>query len=351
MRRESVSPAPSTAARPEPERAAVRAPGPPSAARRVLALQRDAGNRAVSRALQPAPAGPVVVQRDDPKDPADLTGTVFEKFDVELKKKLADRSVFTWTHPTLAETLKEMSNANVTILARIGAMITTTAPFLWPFVRTIAGGGWITDNFGLPIGWTDAAAVEKALVARDDFCKDNPLTAKWYHSTTSAYRQIPPGPGAPSMHVVTAGRTEVHIDVHQPVEGKEKSWPWAGQCDYNLDAWSDHKKDVGGAGGARGTAVGRYGVAKGWVGQLRRSPYYEKAADESRLADADASLVAIEMVVQKYAALGSMVGSEWEGDQQMLKDAPTMGKLQKAEGLLQQVDLDQDGRKPDTPLP
>jgi len=58
------------------------------------------------------------------------------------------------------------------------------------------------------------------------------------------------------MHVITAGTTEVHIDVHQPVESKEESWPW--------------------------------------------------------------------MTVQKYAALGGMVGNQWEGDQQMLKDTPTM---------------------------
>lgn len=203
------------------------------------------------------------------------------------------------------------------------------------------------------IGWTDAGAVEAALVASPGFCKDNPVTAKYYHGTTSAYRQIPGSRGAPSMHVITAGTTEVHIDAHQPVEGKEDSWPWAGQCDYDWGAWRSHAGDVtgGGTGGARGTAVGRYAVAKGSINQARGSVHFDRQSDEPQLAEAEQNLVAIEMVVQKYAALGAMVGNEWEGDQQMQKDAPTMAKLERAEDLIRQVDLAQAGRGPEmTPV-
>jgi hypothetical protein len=291
------------------------------------------------------------VQRDDPKDPADLTGTPFAKLDSQLQGKLKDKSVFAWTKPTLAETLNDMSNGSLTTLARIGAMITATAGFLWPFVAKLGGGGWITDNFGMRVEWTDGAAVGQALVARDDFCRDNPVTARHYHGTTSAYRQLPPGPGAPSMHVVTAGTTEVHIDVHQPVEGKEKSWPWAGQCNYDLSAWWDHATDVtsDAGSGARGTTVGRYAVAKGSINGARSRAYYEKQTDEPPLAEAEQNLTAIEMIVQKYAAMGAMIGNEWEGDQMMQKDAPTMAKLQKAEELIRQVQSAQNGRRPDDP--
>jgi hypothetical protein len=352
--------------------------GGPQAAGWWLALQRAAGNRAVTDALQTvqrcggevhegcacaatvgdvqrdaAPGAATQVQRDDEKDPADLTGTPFAALDPTLKEKLKDRSIFAWTKPTLAESLDGMSNASLAVLARVGSMISTSASFLWPFVASLARDGWITDNFGLRITWTDAAAVEAALVGDKNFCKDNPLTAKYYHGTTSAYRQIPTTKGAPSMHVVTAGTTEVHIDAHQPVEGKEESWPWAGQCDYDWKAWTGHAGDVtgGGAGGARGTAIGRYGVAKGSINQARGSVHYDKQADEPQLAEAERNLVAIEMVVQKYAAMGNMVGDEWAGDVEMQKDGRTMEKLTRAEELIRLVDLAQADRKPEmTPM-
>jgi hypothetical protein len=357
--------------------------GSPLAAGWWHTLQRAPGNRAVVDALAPvqrcggevhegcACAGPdsravgedvqrdvvhdtaTQVQRDDTKDPADLTGTPFDALDATLKKKLTDRSVFAWTKPTLAASLDDMSNASLAVLARVGAMISANAPFLWAFVASLGRNGWITDNFGMRIGWTDASAVEAALVANKGFCKDNPLTAKYYHGTTSAYRQIPSTKGAASMHVVTAGSTEVHIDAHQPVEGKEESGLWAGQCDYDWKAWTGHASDVtgGGAGGARGTAVGRYGVAKGSINQARGSVHYDKQADEPTLADAERNLVAIETTVQKYAAMGAYVENEFEGDKLMRQDRPTMEKLERAEALIRQVDLAQSDRKPEmTPM-
>lgn len=147
------------------------------------------------------------MQRDGEKDPTDLTGTPFEKFDGKLQKVLKDKAVFPWSKPTLAETLGEMSNGSVATLARIGAMISATAPFLWDYVKRIGGGGWITDNFGVGIDWTDGAGLGDRLTADPNFCKDNPATAKHYHGTTSAFRQISRQPGTPSMHVITAGKT------------------------------------------------------------------------------------------------------------------------------------------------
>ena len=230
----------------ERERAASGVPGGPAAARRahpdwsapgVLALQRAAGNRAVTVAvtsgavsprtglvlqrcggeqhagcacLEEAPVQRVVdaaVQRDGPtdappagdpapaRDPGDLTGTPFAAFDPQLQKVLQDKARFTWTEPTLAETLRKLNNASVAVIARVGAMITSTAPFLWEQIASMGGGGWITDNFGMRVAWKDAGAVAALLRDRPDFCRDNPITAKWYHGTTDAYRQIaPPAP-------------------------------------------------------------------------------------------------------------------------------------------------------------
>ena len=45
--------------------------------------------------------------------------------------------------------------------------------------------------------------------------------------------------GPPDLVVAYGVRwwaTEVHIDVHQPVEDKETSWPWVGQFDYDCGA-------------------------------------------------------------------------------------------------------------------
>ncbi|MDT5010567.1 MAG: hypothetical protein QOH57_2184 [Mycobacterium sp.] len=321
----------------------------------VIALQRAAGNKATAKLLaskQVQRTPNPVVQREGEKNPADLTGTVFEKLDTQLQAKLKDKEVFTWSHPTLAETLNELSNASVATMARIGAMITATAPFLWNHVKKIGGGGWITDNFGMGFAWKDNGALADALAASDNFCKDNPITAKYYHGTTSAFRQISASPGGASMHVVTEGHTEVHIDAHQPVEGKETKWPWAGQCNYDLSAWMSHAGDVGGGGasGARGTAVGRYAVARDNVTAARKDAYYRKDKDEDQLVEADANLTAISMVVQKYAAMGAMVGSEWEGDQEMLKDVVTITKLQHAEDLIRTVNIAQSERTPSEPV-
>lgn len=226
-------------------------------------------------------------------------------------------------------------------MARIGAAISATAPFIWVHVARIRGG-WITDNFGLKIDWTDGSALGAVLAGDDNFCRDNPLTAMAYHGTTSAYRQIPKSPGAASMHVITAGSTEVHIDVHQPVEGKETSWPWAGQCDYDLSAWSDHASDVMGGGGAAGTAVGRCASARDGINKARVSGYFVKEKHGARLDQAEETLNSVGLKVQKYAAMGAMIGNEWEGEKEMLKDVATMSKLEDAEKLISEVRLDEE---------
>jgi hypothetical protein len=294
---------------------------------------------------------PAMIQRDVSANPADLAGSVFEKLDDKLKVKLADKNVFPWSKPTLAASLNELPNAVIAIMSRIGAMVSKTAPFLWDFVAKIEPGGWITDNFGMPFTWTDGAALGAKLAAEPTFCKDNPASAWWYHNTTSAYRQIAGTPGGAALHVITAGKTEVHIDVHQPVKGKDKSWLSAGQCEYDLSAWWDHAGDVtAGKTGARATPIGRYGTVRGGIDHARKAPYYREDKDEPQLTEAENRIKAVSMRVQKYAAMGAMVGNEWAGDQEMLKDPEAMSALEHGEEVLRSVELAQvDRRSPETP--
>ena len=301
-------------------------------------VQRTAGNLAMARLMvqrqnhpTAPPADPAAPAAD--KKPEDLTGTPFESLDPTLKTKLADKSVYDWKgKPTLAEALNEESNANLAAIARVSAMITASAPFLWKYVARI-GGAWVTDNFGVGFSWNDPGSLTADLTASGSFCKDNPVTARWYHGSPNAFRQIPGSPGSPSLHVITGGHTDVHIDLHQPIEGKETGF-FAGQCNLDLGAWWDHAGDVVSGGGATGTAVGRFGVARGNLSDLRPGAVEE----ESRQLDvAKGKLDSIMYVVQKYAAMGAMVGNEFEGDRQMLADKATMKTLEEAEGIVQEV--------------
>jgi hypothetical protein len=311
-----------------------------STARWAGAVQRTAGNLALSRLIaqrqsRPAPTDPAP-QPGTPaadKKPEDLTGTPFESLDPMLKTKLADRSIYDWKgKPTLAEALNEESNAGLAAIARVAAMISASAPFLWKYVAGISGA-WVTDNFGVGFTWNDPGTLTADLVGNGSFCRDNPVTARWYHGSPNAFRQIPGSPGSPSLHVITGGHTDVHIDLHQPIEGKETGF-FAGQCNLDLGAWWDHAGDVVSGGGATGTAVGRFGVARGTLNELRTGAVEE----ENRQLDvAKGKLDSIMYVVQKYAAMGAMVGNEFEGDRQMLADKATMKALEEAEGILQEV--------------
>jgi hypothetical protein len=281
-----------------------------------------------------------VVQRQQ-QDPADLTGTPFEALDGQLKTKLKDKSVFDWGGaPTLAEALGKLANATIASMARVGASISASAPFLWNHVQKI-GGGWITDNFGIGVQWSNPGGLAGKLAADPGWCRDNPITALKYHGSTDAFRQVPGSPGAASLHVITSGKTDVHIDAHQPIEGKETDWPWTGQCNYDLSAWWDHAGDVMAGGGATGTAVGRFAKARDNINKARDSVYYSKSSHGPRLDEATQHLDSIMFVVQKYAAMGAMVGNEWEGDKRMLQDKATMGKLEQAEELIRAVEIEQ----------
>lgn len=320
----------------------------------VLGLQRAAGNRAVSAMLTvqrscgcggSCPACRwEAVQREGPATgaggPDDLSGTPFAALDPALKAKLAEPGVFDrGGKATLAAALNDLPNVALAALARVGSMISATAPFLWAYVKRIRGG-WATDNFGIGVEWSSGSALAAVLAADPGWCRDNPATARWYHGSTDSFRQIPSRPGAASLHVITAGSTDVHIDLHQPIEGKETSWPWKGQCDLNWSAWVSHAGDVEGGGGARGTTVGRYGEAWGGINRLRAAP---ECTDEQRkrLDTAAEHLSAITDKVQKYAALGAMVGDEWEGDRQMAADAATMSSLRQAEAIVREVGAEQ----------
>jgi hypothetical protein len=284
------------------------------------------------------------VQREGPATgaggPDDLSGTPFAALDPALKAKLAEPGVFDrGGKATLAAALNDLPNVALAALARVGSMISATAPFLWAYVKRIRGG-WATDNFGIGVEWSSGSALAAVLAADPGWCRDNPATARWYHGSTDSFRQIPSRPGAASLHVITAGSTDVHIDLHQPIEGKETSWPWKGQCDLNWSAWVSHAGDVEGGGGARGTTVGRYGEAWGGINRLRAAP---ECTDEQRkrLDTAAEHLSAITDKVQKYAALGAMVGDEWEGDRQMAADAATMSSLRQAEAIVREVGAEQ----------
>lgn len=297
----------------------------------VVEATRDAG-------VQRDPAG-VVVQRQ--ADPSDLTGTQFESLDPMLKTKLADRTVFNWgSKARLAEALADLPNANIASMSRVGAMISASASFLWAQVRRITGA-WITDNFGMGVEWSDPGGLAATLAASPGWCRDNPVTARWYHGSTNSFRQIPGQPGAASLHVTTSGRPDVHIDAHQPIEGKETRWPWAGQCNLDLSAWWDHAGDVIAGGGATGTAVGRYAAARGNINTVRRSPYFDPRTHQPKLTQASQLLDTIANNVQGYAAMGNMVGDEWEGDRQMLRDRPVMEALEHAERLINEVLIEQ----------
>ncbi|WP_395729313.1 hypothetical protein [Nakamurella sp.] len=326
------------------------AAGPDRGSRALWAgtVQRTAGNQALSRLMvqrqsRPAPADPAPPPGTPAADrkPEDLTGTPFESLDPTLKTKLADKSVYDWKgKPTLAEALNEESNANLAAIARVAAMITASAAFLWKYVSAI-NGAWVTDNFGVGFSWNDPGSLTADLVGSGNFCRDNPVTARWYHGSPNAFRQIPGSPGSPSLHVITGGHTDVHIDLHQPIEGKETGW-FAGQCNLDLGAWWDHAGDVVSGGGATGTAVGRFGVARGNLTDLRSGA----VEDETRQLDvAKGKLDSIMYVVQKYAAMGAMVGNEFEGDRQMLADKATMKTLEEAEGILVQVRTDRTARR------
>lgn len=323
----------------------------PTAVAESLILQRqsrrDRNRPGEVAAVETIVAG-MVVQRE--KDPTDLTGTPFESFDNSLKAKLKDRSVFDWgSFPTLATALGEQSNAFIASLARVAAAM-AYAPFLWPHVKKIKGG-WITDNFGIAVEWSNPGGLAATLSGHESWCRDNPIMALKYHGSTDAFRQIPKTPGAASLHVITAGKTDIHIDAHQPLEGKEKDFPWAGHCNYHFGAWWDHAGDVLVGGGAEDTAVGRYAKARDNINKAgpqphasrdnRRNLYFDKATHGPKLTQASELLTSIGLRVQKYAAMGKMVGNEWEGDQQMLRDKDTMSILEQAEKLISDVLIEQ----------
>jgi hypothetical protein len=280
-----------------------------------------------------------------PEDPSSLTGSPFAVMDPQLQAKLKDRDVFSWgTYPTLKVALHEQSNGSIAVMSRIGAMISATAPWLWDHVAKIGGNGWVTDNFGMGFTWKDGAALARQLRWDVEFCKDNPHTAQKYHGTTDAFRQIGTRAGTATMHIITSGRTEVHIDAHQPVEGKETN----GSCNYDLTEWMGHIIDVegGGSSGANGTAVGRYAGVYSAVDAAKKDQYYRSSLDDADLDRAVVTLKTVGLAVQRYAAMGKMVGNEWEGDRAMLRDAPTMAVVSQAELMVRQVREAQSRRSP-----
>ena len=214
-------------------------------------------------------------------------------------------------------------------------MISSTAPFLWDYVAGI-GGSWVTDNFGVAVKWKDNGTLGAKLKASGAFCKDNAVTSKYYHGSTNSYRQVPGSPGSPSLHVTIDGdKTDVHIDAHQPLEGKDVF----GGCDLDLSAWWDHATEVvSGEGGAKGTVLGRYGVVRGGINDLRPAA---TQGQKVRLDEADAKMNSIQFTVQKYAAMGGMVGNEWEGDRAMQADKATMGVLETVEAAVAQMRSEQ----------
>lgn len=299
--------------------------------------QHTAAQRQADGGTPAAPPGAAQGQ-----DPGDLTGTPYASFDPTLKEKLADKSVYDWGGAaTLAAALDNKPMDMVTSLARVAAMITASAPYLWQHVQKIKWG-WITDNFGMSVEWSNASALGNSLETDPGWCRDNPITSRWYHNSTDSYRQIPGSPGGASLHAtITGSSTDIHIDVHQPIEGKETGFPWAGQCDLDLSAWWDHAGNVLSGGGASGTAVGRCGQASRDADAARKDPYYDKGSMGPRLDEATQLLTAITPMVRKYAAMGAMVGDEWEGDKQMQQDADTMSKLTRAEELIRGVEGDE----------
>ena len=275
----------------------------------------------------------LAVQRQ--QDANDLTGTVFEPLDRNLKLKLADPAV--WpprvAKPTLSAALNERPNAEIATLARVASAITAAAPFLWEEITKISGTS-ITDNFALQVQWRNGPGLAARLSADKGWCKDNETTAKHYHNTPLAYRQLPKNAGAASLHVIPGGNTDVHIDHHQPVEGREEP---SGECDIDWAQWRKHAADVAMGGGVRNTPVARYGGARHSIERIRGS-FFTTDHDRMLLRLAEEKLDTIVGKVQKYAVIGGMAGDEWEGDRQMLADTFVMEQLNAAERLIARAD-------------
>jgi hypothetical protein len=301
-----------------------------SARRLILGLHRSLGNAAVQRLFGrdvQRDAGGAGAPPATTADPNDLTGTPFKSLDERLRRKLADTGFR--GGDTLAKALGALSNEAINAMARVGAMLSATDPAVWDLVARIKGA-WVTDNWGMGVVWTDEKAVTDHCQPDNTWCKDSPLNPM--HETHNAWRRVTRG-GGPGLHLIldnSGGTSDIHVDAHQPVEGKNKD----GSCDMPIGDTITHMLEVGlahggGLAGARDTPVGQYSWAQA---QAANPPANvgPKAAQGAR-----AELDAIANVVTTYAAMGRLVdGRLSEGDKAMAADAATMAHLNRALDLL-----------------
>src|SRR5436190_6613731 len=200
-------------------------PGPPLHA--VLALQARVGNRATAGLVQgrvqraagscacPSPDCGCMVQRQT--DPNDLSGSVFDKFDSQFQQKLKDTGYR--GSEKLVDVLNGLRNEDINAMARVGSMVSSIDADVWKLVKKIKRGGWVTDNWGIGVEWTDENDVTKHCIAKGSgWCKDSPFNPM--HETHNAWRRITKGSG-PGLHLIldnAGGTSDIHIDAHQPVK-------------------------------------------------------------------------------------------------------------------------------------
>jgi hypothetical protein len=79
-------------------------------------------------------------------------------------------------------------------------------------------------------------------------------------------------------------------------------------------------------------------VARGGINEVRKAA---TDGQKVRLDEADTKMNSIQFTVQKYAAMGGMVGDDFEGDRAMLADKATMAVLEDVESTVAQIRSEQ----------
>lgn len=362
---------------------------PAAATSPLLRMQRTVGNRAVALAVQRARcgcrggcgscSGSSVLgasTEDDARDAVqravsvqrapdcttgnstDLTGTPWATMDPSLKSVLAasflhrgdDTESLAWAYfgharddcnDSLAAALDRHPPVFAAAIARVGSMVSSVDPALWPFVKVVHNA-WRTDNWGMGVAWTDPVKLEAHLQDSPKFCKDNPISAMiFHHGASNAWRQV--ANGKPGLHVVVDGQPEIHIDMHQPTKGRQY-WPTDSYCAWSAAALAGHAGDVfGGAGTPRGiTRWSSDNVT--WFnlkGALDAEPRgdADKQPDLAKLKEAADTLDALKPRMQSAAGQGDLDSDQsgFASDDALEADPDVTGKLEGVETTLKQL--------------
>lgn len=287
------------------------------------AAERHAGAGLRPTPVRPAPADTVHRQQKAGGDPNDLTGTTYANFHPTLQAVLAKKFP-KGNHATLAEALNELTNVEVSVLARVGSRVSEYDPAVWDFITSMpVKGGWITDNWGMFVS-VDMKGMSGHLAGSESskkWCEDNRVTALFFHGTTDCWRE--PAGGNPGLHIPVRpnGTADIHIDFHQPVDN---------DCSFQPGNWVEHAKDVELDRGAQTTGIAKYGYLRDQIGGKAAA----RGVSAENIAKAKALLDSIEAKVREYASKGTLQGASFEGDAALAQDSATMAVLNQADALL-----------------